>query len=162
MNPTPSSVGIPAETPGISRIIAAAEARAQAQGLAYAGALTPQEAHALLQAIPEARLIDVRTRAEWHWVGRVPQALEIEWQSWPEGERNPHFLDTLQGLVPPGVPLLFLCRSGVRSHHAAVLASSHGFAACFNILEGFEGDKDSQGQRGTLGGWRRAGLPWQS
>ena len=30
-----------------------------------------------------------------------------------------------------------------------------------NIAEGFEGDKDENGHRGTLNGWRFRGLPWQ-
>jgi rhodanese-related sulfurtransferase len=55
---------------------------------------------------------------------------------------------------------MFLCRSGVRSHHAAIAATEAGWAETYNILEGFEGDKDANGQRNRSGGWRACGLPW--
>ena len=57
---------------------------------------------------------------------------------------------------------MFICRSGMRSHHAACLASQAGYNGSDNVLEGFEGDKDASGQRGKAGGWRQAGLPWKS
>ena len=62
--------------------------------------------------------------------------------------------------VPAGTPLLFMCRSGVRSHNAATAATQAGFAQSINVLQGFEGDKDPLGQRNNIGGWRKAGLPW--
>ena len=75
--------------------------------------------------------------------------------------RNPQFLDQLQARVPKTeAPVMFLCRSGARSHQAAVVATQAGYPNSYNILEGFEGDKDAQGHRNSVGGWRVAGLPW--
>ena len=145
----------------LKTILARAKARATEKGLPYAGALLPAEANAILLADSDARMIDVRTQAELHWVGRVPGALTIEWNSWPGGESNPRFIEQLESDAPSRqAPLMFLCRSGARSHNAAIAATRAGYANCFNILEGFEGDKDENGQRNKLGGWRAAGLPW--
>ena len=129
--------------------------------LPYAGALLPSEAHALMQENSGAKLVDVRTQAEWEYVGRVPQSVLIEWNTYPSGQRNSRFLEELQSKVPKTeAPVLFLCRSGARSHHAAMLATQAGYPNSYNILEGFEGDKDANGHRNTVGGWRVAGLPW--
>lgn len=144
----------------LTEILTLAQQRGQALGLPYAGALTPQEAFDLLRLAPGARLVDVRTRAEWDWVGRVPGAVEIEWNQYPGGVRNPHFLAELKRQVEPGVPVLFLCRSGARSDGAARLATEAGYGDCYNILEGFEGDRDEHGQRGKASGWKAADLPW--
>jgi rhodanese-related sulfurtransferase len=128
-------------------------ARERAPGQPYAGAVTPDEAFMLLQAAPNVKLVDVRTNAERDWVGRVVapegQHLAVEWATYPGGQPNPQF----------GV-LLFLCRSGVRSRHSARVATELGYEHAFDILEGFEGDKDSEGHRKTVGGWCKAGLPW--
>ena len=126
----------------------------------YAGALTPAEAYDVWQLAPGARLVDVRTRAEWEWVGRVPDAVELEWMSYPGGTPNPAFLQQLQREVDRESLVLFLCRSGGRSDKAARVATETGYSACYNVLEGFEGDKDANGQRNRIGGWRHAGLPW--
>ena len=144
----------------LTDILNRAQARASEADLPYAGAVTPSEAYALLQSAPGATLVDVRTRAEWDWVGRIPGAVEIEWIGYPSGQPNAHFLAQLNQSVDPEALVLFLCRSGVRSHHAAVLATANGLTNCYNVLEGFEGDKDANGHRNTIGGWRRAGLPW--
>jgi len=138
-----------------------AQQRAQAQGLPYAGALLPVEAQELLQQSNGAKLVDVRTKAEWEWVGRPPQAVLVEWNTWPGGQPNPGFLDELRHQVPdPNTTVMFLCRSGGRSHNAAAAAARAGYVRSFNVLEGFEGDKNEKGQRNKLGGWRAAGLPW--
>ena len=139
-------------------IKAAARERAARLNLPYAGALLPQEAHALMRA--GARLVDVRTQAELYWVGRVPGALPVEWNSYPGSQRNPLFLEQLAELVERDEPVMFLCRSGGRSHDAAIVATQAGFRECYNVLEGFEGDKDAQQHRNSVGGWRVAGLPW--
>ena len=70
----------------------------------------------VLQQVPGAKLVDVRTRAEWDYVGRVPGAVQIEWQSYPTGQLNPDFIDQLRAQTDPGAPVMFLCRSGARSH----------------------------------------------
>jgi rhodanese-related sulfurtransferase len=142
-------------------LIATAAQRAAQLKLPYAGALTPREAFALMQAAPEAKLVDVRTRAEWDFVGRVPGSIQIEWNTYPGGQPNPHFSEQLQVEVTNNdAPLLFLCRSGGRSHNAAARAAQLGYKLAFNILEGFEGDRDANGHRGTVGGWKVARLPW--
>jgi len=135
-----------------------AKDRAQKMKLPYAGAVLPAEAPALLQN--GAKLIDVRTVAERHFVGSVPGSVAIEWNTFPDGQRNPAFLEQLAQAVRKDETVLFLCRSGVRSHHAAIVATQAGWKEAYNVLEGFEGDKDAGGQRGSVGGWRKAGLPW--
>lgn len=144
----------------ITEILKLAQHRNRSKSLAYEGALTPLETWEVLQHAPGARLIDIRTRAELDWVGRIPNVLEIEWQTYPGMQINPHFILELKRAVDPESLLLFICRSGIRSHHAAAAATEAGFTNCYNVLEGFEGDKDANGRRGTVGGWRMAGLPW--
>jgi rhodanese-related sulfurtransferase len=141
-------------------ILAAARQRAQANGLPYEGALLPAEAHQLLRENPKAVLIDVRSRAEWDFVGRVPGAVEVEWKSYPGMRPNESFLEQLQARVPKDAVAMFMCRSGARSHETAMVAQRAGYATAFNVLEGFEGDRDPQGHRNSVGGWRAAGLPW--
>lgn len=144
----------------LTELIEQARTRGAAQKLPYVGALLPREAYTLLQQAPGAKLVDVRTRAEWSYVGRIPGAVEIEWQSYPNGQPNPNFLRELEAQVDKEVPVMFICRSGARSHAAAAVAAAAGYSQAFNVLEGFEGDKDTQGHRNTVGGWRVAGLPW--
>ena len=137
-----------------------ARERAQQSGLPYEGALTPAEAQTVLREKPAAKLVDVRTRAELDWVGRIPGAVEIELLTYPANRPNPEFVQQLEREVEKDSPLLFICRSGGRSHNAAMLALQAGYGAAYNVLEGFEGDRDPQGHRNTVGGWRAAGLPW--
>ncbi|MBT0959655.1 rhodanese-like domain-containing protein [Denitromonas iodatirespirans] len=145
----------------LTDILSLAQQRARDLNLPYAGALTPAEAHQVWQAAPGARLIDVRTRAEWDWVGRIPGAAEIEWMSYPGNQPNAHFLTELKRQIDPEALTLFICRSGQRSSKAAAVATEAGYSNCYNVLEGFEGDKDALGHRNAIGGWRKAGLPWQ-
>ena len=141
-----------------------AQARQRASGQPYAGAVTPEEAFALLQGDPRVKLVDVRTNAERDWVGRVaiPEAQHaaVEWATYPGGAPNPAFGAQLEQVARKDEVLLFLCRSGVRSRHGARVATEHGFAESYDILEGFEGDRDAEGHRKTVGGWCKAGLPW--
>ena len=145
---------------GITEILRDAQDRAKEMRLPYAGALLPDEAHELMQSAPGAVLVDVRTRAELDWVGGIPGAAEIEWILYPDMENNPGFLAQLAGSVDREALVMFICRSGARSHHAAVAATLAGYTACYNVLEGFEGDKDGQGHRNSVNGWRKRGLPW--
>ena len=144
----------------ISEILNRARERAERQGFNFSGEVTPTEAFQLLQEAPGAVIVDVRTRAEWDWVGRVPGAVEIEWVEYPDMSRNANFLTALRKQVDPEALILFLCRSGVRSRSPASAAIEAGYTAAYNILEGFEGDKDALNHRGQLGGWRFHGLPW--
>jgi rhodanese-related sulfurtransferase len=141
-----------------------AQARSRAPGQPYAGAVTPAEAYALLQAEPTAKLVDVRTNAERDWVGRVavPEAQHaaVQWNLYPGGVPNPDFPAQLADVAGRDDVLLFLCRSGVRSRHAAKVATEMGYKNAFDILEGFEGDRDAEGHRKSVGGWCKAGLPW--
>jgi rhodanese-related sulfurtransferase len=136
----------------------AAHERGKQMGLGYAGALLPAEAHQLMQA--GAKLVDVRTKPELHYVGKIPGSLAVEWQTYPGNRENPEFLPELAAAVPKDQPVMFICRSGARSHSAAEAAMRAGWKETYNVLEGFEGDKDAQQHRSSIGGWRKAGLPW--
>ena len=140
-------------------ILGKARDRAKQMGLPYEGAVTPQEAADLVRD-GGAKLVDVRTRAELDYVGRIPGAVEVELLTYPGNRPNPGFLDQLEQKVPRDVPVLFICRSGGRSHNAAMMAMQAGYPETFNVLEGFEGDRDAAGHRNSKGGWRHAGLPW--
>ena len=142
----------------VEEIKKAAAERGRKLGLRYAGALLPEEAHRLMQA--GARLVDVRTRPEVVYVGRIPGAAAIEWQTWPGNRPNPEFIAELAAIADKDEPVMFICRSGARSHSAADAAMQAGWREAYNVLEGFEGDKDEQQHRNTKNGWRKAGLPW--
>jgi rhodanese-related sulfurtransferase len=137
-----------------------ARERGKQMGVPYEGAVTPAEAHELMRGDPNTRLVDVRTRAELEWVGRIPGAIEVEFLTYPGSRPNPNFLRELEEKVEKDARVMFICRSGGRSHNAAMLAMQAGYAEAFNVLEGFEGDKDANGQRNKKGGWRFGGLPW--
>ena len=128
-----------------------------AQG--YAGDIPPQLACQWWQQ-GDAVLVDVRSDAEREWVGFVPGAVPLAWKQWPGMALNGGFDEGLKAAVPPGKKVVLLCRSGVRSIAAAKRATELGLDA-YNVLEGFEGDPDGQGQRGSQGGWRWHGLPWR-
>lgn len=127
-------------------------------GLDYAGAVTPQEAWQLFQQ-RAAVLVDVRTAAEFKFVGFVPGSENIEWHGKDAGPLAT-FIESLRDTVDLDRPVLLLCRSAVRSHAAASAAAAAGFTRVYNVLEGFEGQIDAKRQRGHVNGWRRAGLPW--
>ncbi|MDX1580701.1 MAG: rhodanese-like domain-containing protein [Alphaproteobacteria bacterium] len=133
----------------------------------YAGDIPVEEAWKILESEPDAQLIDVRTKAEWTFVG-VPdlgpvnrQPILLEWQEYPSMEKNSGFAEALESAdIPKDAPLLFLCRSGQRSAAAAELMTSHGYSRCYNFIDGFEGPADAARHRGTSGGWKARGLPW--
>jgi len=127
--------------------------------LGYAGDVTVQQAFEWVQA-GQAVLVDIRTDAERAWVGLVPGAVPLAWKQWPGMQINPDFDQGITTVATGGKKLLLLCRSGIRSIAAAKRATELGLVA-YNILEGFEGDADAQGQRGKTGGWQFHGLPWQ-
>jgi rhodanese-related sulfurtransferase len=145
----------------ITAILQAAQQRAKDLNLPYEGALYPDEAHEIQQSAPGAKLVDVRSRAELDWVGSVPGAAVIEWASYPGMKPNTHFIAQLEQQVDKEALVIFFCRSGVRSHHAAAAATIAGYSDCYNMLEGFEGEMDTSKHRNTTGGWRAAGLPWE-
>jgi rhodanese-related sulfurtransferase len=145
----------------ITAILQASQQRARELSLPYEGVLYPREAYEIMQSAPGARLVDVRSRAELDWVGRVPDSVDIEWATYPGMKRNPHFLTQLEQQIDKEALVLFICRSGSRSHHAAAAATLAGYSDCYNVLEGFEGDTDTSKHRNSTGGWRAAGLPWE-
>jgi sulfur dioxygenase len=124
----------------------------------YAGDVTPELAWKWVQD-GEAVLVDIRTDAEREWVGFVPGALTVAWNQWPGRVRNPNYDEEIRQ-ASGGRKAVLLCRSGNRSIAAAKRASELGVEA-YNILEGFEGDADGEGHRGTFNGWRYRGLPWK-
>lgn len=127
--------------------------------LTYAGAVTPPEAWSL-HSRRLAHLIDVRTAPEFRFVGSVPRSINIEWHGSDPGPLAA-FLERLGKTVQPDAPVLLLCRSAVRSDAAARAATAAGFTRVYNVLEGFEGKRNSAGHRGEIDGWRKHGLPWQ-
>lgn len=130
------------------------------------GDLTPRQAWDLLAADPGAVLVDVRTQAEWVFVGLPDltglgrRVVALEWTSFPGGAHNTRFLAQLEDAAPREAPVVFLCRSGHRSLAAADAAARAGWLRSYNVLDGFEGDLDADGHRGARG-WRAEGLPWR-
>jgi rhodanese-related sulfurtransferase len=141
-------------------ILQLAQQRAVDNNFPYAGALTPREAFEVLQANPQAVLVDVRTQAELALVGRIPAAINIEWAFYPGMVPNPDFAKQLAEQLDKNLALIFMCRTGGRSHSAALVAQQLGFAHAYNMLEGFEGEANTQKQRTTINGWKHADLPW--
>jgi rhodanese-related sulfurtransferase len=133
--------------------------------------LAPADAYALLQAHKDAQLVDVRTEAEWSFVG-VPDlspigrdVIPLDWQRYPAMEVRSDFVSVLSAElerrgVPKDAPVMFLCRSGARSAAAAAAMSRAGYSHCINISGGFEGVADAAHHRGLISGWKASRLPW--
>jgi rhodanese-related sulfurtransferase len=137
----------------------------------YRGDVQPQQAWEVLASEPSAALVDVRTTAEWAYVGLPDLSetsaplLRIEWQSFPSMQVNPAFVEAVdRALKAAGAnseaPVFFLCRSGARSAAAAAAMTAAGYSNCFNVAGGFEGPRDAEGHRGGKEGWKAARLPW--
>lgn len=133
----------------------------------YAGDITPQQAWDILKSSRDAILVDVRTEAEWAWVGQVDlsslekEHLLVEWNSFPGGLRNENFVQDISARIPnKNTEILLICRSGVRSKYGAIALTAADYKTCYNIEGGFEGDHDADRHRGTVNGWKVAGLPW--
>ncbi|MBR0751111.1 rhodanese-like domain-containing protein [Bradyrhizobium jicamae] len=129
--------------------------------------ISPRQAWDLLAAQKHARLVDVRTEPEWAYVG-VPDLADlgkavakISWHVFPEMRVNSEFIGKLRATYDTAHPVIFMCRSGGRSLAAAKAAFEAGFARCFSLAGGFEGDVDEDGHRGTKSGWKAEGLPWR-
>jgi len=134
----------------------------------YAGDVEPKTAWKILSEHKDAILIDVRTRAEWSFVGVADLAgvgkkpAMIEWQMLPTMQPNTDFVSALSGGVAnKDAPLLFLCRSGARSAAAAKAMTAAGYTTCLNVSDGFEGPLNGEAKRGTSQGWKASGLPWR-
>ena len=130
--------------------------------------IAPKQVWEAIERNPDAQLVDVRTEAEWNFVG-VPdlaaagkQAVLIPWQVYPAMQVNGGFVDQLkQAGFTPEHHIYFLCRSGARSMAAAQAAQAAGFPHAYNISDGFEGPPDGDGHRGMVAGWKAEGLPWR-
>ena len=135
--------------------------------MSYAGDVDPTEAWKMLTENEQAALVDVRTQAEWNYVG-VPdlaglgkQPVLLEWQTYPTKSPNPDFVASLARALPDkDAPMLFICRSGARSRAAAIAMTAAGYRHCYNVADGFEGNHDVARHRGQVAGWKAAGLPW--
>ena len=139
--------------------------------MSYAGDVTVDECWQKLTQLKSSQLIDVRTSAEWSFVGLTDlheiekQPILIEWQQFPTMQVNPQFVEQVEAKLnelgcDKNSELFFLCRSGVRSISAAQAMTAAGYPNSFNILAGFEGDKDANGHRGMLAGWKYSQKPW--
>jgi rhodanese-related sulfurtransferase len=137
----------------------------------YAGDLRAADAYSLLQKDASSKMVDVRTQAEWSYVG-LPDlssldksVIALEWQTYPTMAVNAHFVDRLSqalkaGGAKPDDPVLFICRSGARSRQAALAMTEAGWSRCYNVSDGFEGALDGSRHRGLVDGWKKGGLPW--
>ena len=148
--------------------MAASAASAFPHTLAYAGDVKPADAWQQLQALPNAILVDVRTAPEWHFNGAPnlaalgKEAYKISWKLYPGMEANLQFTDMVRNVAPAtDTPIYFICRTGGRSREAAIAMTTSGYTQCYNVSDGFEGDRNHQGQRGTVTGWKASGLPWE-
>jgi len=135
--------------------------------MSYAGEVTSAEAFERLSANGRAALVDVRTHAEWTYVGLPDlrpigkETITVSWSNYPGAVRNETFVAELASAgVTPDTEIFFLCRSGARSRAAAIAATAAGYTA-YNVSDGFEGPLDGDAHRNTVGGWRAAGLPWR-
>lgn len=130
--------------------------------------LAPRQVWEALMSNPDAALCDVRTNAEWSFVG-VPdlsqtgkQPVLVQWQVFPSMQNNPKFVEALAAAkLETGSHIYFICRSGVRSLAAAMAAKAAGYKHVYNVKDGFEGPQDARGHRGMVAGWKADGLPWK-
>lgn len=123
--------------------------------------LKPLEASEFLHGNPNAVFIDCRSEMEYLFVGHPIGALHVAWNDGPDWDINPHFVGQVKKVASMNRPVVLICRSGQRSIAAGVALESAGFQEVYNILGGFEGPLDDDHHRGTLGGWRKEGLPWE-
>ena len=136
--------------------------------LTYAGDVSAAECWDALSAEPNATLIDVRTQAEWVFVG-LPNLQTINkkintisWKMYPTLELNPDFVGMVESVAPnKDTPLYFLCKTGGRSLDAAIAMTQAGYSHCYNVADGFEGDRDALVRRGLTNGWKASQLPWE-
>jgi rhodanese-related sulfurtransferase len=123
--------------------------------------LKPSEAYAFLQQHCDAVLVDCRSEMEYLFVGHPRGAHHVPWNDGPDWDVNPHFVGQVKKVASMNRPVVLICRSGQRSVAAGVALEDAGFSEVYNVLEGFEGPLDDDHHRGTVGGWRKEGLPWE-
>ena len=131
--------------------------------------IEPQEAYQLIQNQSNTMLIDVRSSMEFLFVGHPVGAVSIPWIDEPDWEINPDFVREIRQLILGGQcggkqqqpAVLLICRSGKRSNEAGKLLIENGILNVYNIIGGFEGERDSHNHRSSINGWRFYGLPWE-
>ncbi|GMV01966.1 MAG: rhodanese-like domain-containing protein [Burkholderiaceae bacterium] len=125
--------------------------------------LMPRQAHDFVQNEPDVLFIDCRSDAEYFFVGHALGSMHVAWVDAPDWEVNPEFVADVKKLAGHSMqrPVVLICRSGKRSVEAGEALEEAGFRKVYNVLHGFEGDLDTQRQRGKLNGWRYEGLPWE-
>jgi rhodanese-related sulfurtransferase len=123
--------------------------------------LKPAEALEFLQHHPQAVFVDCRSEMEYLFVGHPKGAQHVAWNDGPDWEVNPHFVGQVKKVASMNRPVILICRSGHRSVDAGLALEEAGFKEVYNVLDGFEGPLDDDHHRGTLGGWRKEGLPWE-
>ncbi len=123
--------------------------------------LEPREAHAFLATHPHAVLIDCRSEMEYFFVGHPTGSHHVAWNDGPDWEINPHFVGQVRKVASMNRPVVLICRSGQRSLDAGLALERAGFTEVYNVRDGFEGPLDENHHRGTRGGWRKDGLPWE-
>jgi rhodanese-related sulfurtransferase len=122
--------------------------------------LTPQEAYALLQARRDAVLLDIRSFAEYWFVGHPVGAISVPWND-EDWNINVRFVEEVSSFASPAQPVVLICRSGKRTREAGAALEAAGFADVSHVTTGFEGDLDAQDRRSSINGWRFDGLPWE-
>jgi rhodanese-related sulfurtransferase len=123
--------------------------------------LKPGEAFAFLEQHCDAVLVDCRSEMEYLFVGHPRGAHHVPWNDGPDWDINPHFVGQVKKVASMNRPVVLICRSGQRSVAAGVALEDAGFSDVYIVLEGFEGPLDDEHHRGTVGGWRKEGLPWE-
>jgi len=134
--------------------------------MSYKRNLLPKMAVERLQNNPQALFVDVRSKAEFKYVGYPENSILIPWIDDPDWEPNPEaFSDAVMQELDgrenlSDTEIILICRSGFRSNEALKCLENKGFTQVSHVASGFEGDLDENDHRGNLNGWRHDGMPW--
>ena len=134
--------------------------------MSYKRNLLPKMAIERLQSNPQALFVDVRSKAEFKYVGFPENSILIPWIDDPDWEPNPEaFSDAVMQELDgrenlSDTEIILICRSGFRSNEALKCLENKGFTQVSHVASGFEGDLDENDHRGNLNGWRHDGMPW--
>ena len=140
----------------------------ETEDMDYAGDVTVSTCWSALIQQPNAVLLDVRTQAEWQFTGTADlsslnkKTRLISWRHYPQMQLNPQFVTEVEKhLRNKNTPIYCICKTGGRSAEAALALTQAGYTACFNVIDGYEGDRNTRGQRGQINGWKASHLPWE-
>ncbi len=123
--------------------------------------LTPKEAFEFLKQTPDAVFVDCRSEMEFLFVGHPKGAILVPWNDGPNWDVNPEFVAHVKKATSVNRPVILICRSGNRSLDAGHALEEAGVTKIYNVLHGFEGELDTDHQRGASTGWRFESLPWE-